>query len=194
MSCERRYTGSILFTPAIVSTPQIILDCAAIYAAQSTWIATYAGLPGILNPPPIFYSVPGWEFFLEELQINYYAASLPSAPPPDIKANSSQVDKLNAVNAISRDWKKFELSIFQRESSTAAWQLIAIENLHNYGNRYNYLPLKNPFLTQGDVAILGKSSQLAIQFRAEDLSRKIVMPTTKDVISIRGSWRSVIGL
>lgn len=194
MSCERRYTGSILFTPAIVSTPQIILDCAAIYSTQSAWISTYAALPSTLNPPPIFYSVPGWEFFLEELQINYYAGSLPPAPPPDIKANSSQVEKLNAVNAISRDNKKFELSIFQRESSTANWSLIAIENLHNYGNRYNYLPLKAPFLTQGDVAIFGKTSQLAIQFRTEDLSRKIVMPTAADIISIRGSWRSIVNL
>lgn len=194
MSEERRYTGVVLFTPTSVSTPQIIIDCAAIYQAQTNWIATYAARPQTINPPPIFYSVPGWEFYLESLQVNYYAASLPSAPAPDIKANSSQADALIAVNAISREFKKFELSILQREGSTAAWQLLGIENMHNYGNRFNFLNLKNPFLTQGEVDIFSPASQLAIQFKAKDDSRRIEMPTATDMISIRGSWRSIVSL
>lgn len=194
MSDDRRYTGVILFKPTLVNTPQIILDCAAIYQAQTNWIAAYAARPQTINPPPIFYSVPGWEFFLESLQVNYYAASLPSAPAPEIKANSSQFDKLIAVNAISREFKKFELSIFQRGAPTGDWQLLGIENMHNYGNRFNYLSLKNPFLTQGQVDIFGPTSQLAIQFKAKDDSRRIEMPVATDMISIRGSWRSIVSL
>lgn len=194
MSDERRYTGAILFTPSLISTPQIILDCAEIYRTQTNWIATYAALPQTINPPPIFYSNPGWEFYLESLQVNYYAVSLPSAPAPEIRANSSQADALIAVNAISREFKKFELSIFQRQSATASWQLLGIENMHNYGNRFNYLSLKNPFLTQGEVDIFGSTSQLAIQFKAKDDSRRIEMPTVSDMISIRGSWRSIVSL
>lgn len=194
MSDERRYTGVILFKPASVSTPQIILDCAAIYQAQTNWIATYAARPQTTNPPAIFYSAPGWEFFLESLQVNYYAASLPSAPAPEIKANSSQADALIAVNAISREFKKFELSIFQRENPTATWQLLGIENMHNYGDRFNFLGLKNPFLTQGEVDIFSPTSQLAIQFKAKDDSRRIEMPTATDIISVRGSWRSIVSL
>ena len=194
MSDERRYTGVILFKPASVGTPQIILDCAAIYQAQTNWIATYAARPQTTNPPAIFYSVPGWEFFLESLQVNYYAASLPSAPAPEIKANSSQADTLIAVNAISREFKKFELSIFQRENPTATWQLLGIENMHNYGDRFNFLSLKNPFLTQGEVDIFSPTSQLAIQFKAKDDSRRIEMPTATDMISVRGSWRSIVSL
>lgn len=194
MSDDRRYTGTILFSPALISSPQIILDCAAIYAAQTQWIAQYAALPQVTNPPPIFYSNPGWEFFLESLQINYYAASLPVAPAPDIKANSTQADKLIAVNAISREFKKFEISLFQREALTASWQLLGIENMHNYGNRFNFLTLKNPFLTQGEVDIFSPTSQLAIQFKADDDSRRIVMPTATDLISVRGSWRSILSL
>jgi hypothetical protein len=194
MSEERRYTGTILFKPTLVSTPQVILDCAAIYTAQTNWIAQYAALPSTKNPPPIFYSIPGWEFFLESLQVNYYAASLPSAPAPDIKANSSQADALIAVNAISREFKKFELSIFQRESPTAPWQLLGIENMHNYGDRFNFLNLKNPFLTQGEVDIFSPTSQLAIQFKAKDDSRRIEIPSATDLISVRGSWRSIVSL
>lgn len=194
MSDDRRYTGTILFKPALISTPQIILDCAAIYQAQTNWIATYAARPQTINPPPIFYSVPGWEFFLESLQVNYYAASLPPAPAPEIKANSSQADALIAVNAISREFKKFELSIFQKEAPSTSWQLLGMENMHNYGNRFNYLNLKNPFLTQGEVDIFSPTSQLAIQFKAKDDSRRIEMPTTTDMISIRGSWRSIVSL
>ncbi len=191
---DRRYTGVILFSPALNAQPQIILDCAAIYAAQTRWIAQYAALPQVTNPPPIFYLNPGWEFFLESLQINYYAASLPAAPAPEIKANSTQADKLIAVNAISREFKKFEISLFQREASTASWQLMGVENMHNYGNRFNFLNLKNPFLTHGEVDIFSPTSQLAIQFRANDDSRRIAMPTVTDLISVRGSWRSALSL
>lgn len=195
MSDERRYTGTILFSPLSVAEPQIILDCAAIYAAQTNWIARYAALPSTKNPPAIFYSLPGWEFFLESLQINYYAASLPSAPAPEIKANSSQADKLIAVNAISREFKKFEISLLQRNSTSAAWQIVGIENMHNYGNIFNFLNLKNPYLTQGDVDIFDSTTELAIKFRAKDESRRIEMPVNgTDIISVRGCWRSIISL
>ena len=195
MSEDRRHTGAILFAPVFTTEPQIILNCAQIYVAQTGWITQYAALPTTKNPPAIFYSVPGWEFFLESLQINYYAASLPSAPAPEIKANSSQSDKLIAVNAISREFKKFEISLLQRESATATWQIIAIENIHNYGNIFNFINLKNPYLTQGDVDIFGTTTQLAIKFRAKDVSRRIEMPVAStDIISVRGCWRSIVSL
>lgn len=195
MSDDRRYTGTILFAPASIAEPQIILNCAQIYAAQTSWIAQYAALATTRNPPAIFYSVPGWEFFLESLQINYYAASLPSAPAPEIKANSSQADKLIAVNAVSREFKKFEISLLQRESASASWQIVGIENMHNYGNIFNFINLKNPFLTQGDVDIFSPTTQLAVRFRAKDESRRIEMPVAgTDIISIRGCWRSIISL
>lgn len=187
---DRQYTGVVLFAPLPITTPQIILDCAGIYSSQTDWINTYAGMPEVRNPPTIFYSVPGWQFYLESLQVNYYAASLPSAPAPEIKANSSQADALIAVNAISREFKKFELSLLQRESQSGEWRLLGSENMHNYGNRFNFLNLKNPFLTQGDVAIFGKNSQIAIQFRAKDEARRIEVPGSTDMIVIRGSWRS----
>ena len=195
MSEDRRYTGTILFAPAFTTEPQVILNCAQIYAVQTSWIAQYAALPATRNPPAIFYSVPGWEFFLESLQINYYAASLPSAPAPEIKANSSQSDKLIAVNAISREFKKFEISLLQRESASAPWQIIGIENMHNYGNIFNFINLKNPYLTQSDVDIFSPTTQLGIRFRAKDESRRIEMPVAgTDIISIRGCWRSIVSL
>lgn len=195
MTEDRKFTGTILFSPASTTEAQIILNCAQIYTVQTNWIAQYAALPSTKNPPAIFYSVPGWEFFLESLQINYYAASLPSASAPEIKANSSQADKLIAVNAIAREFKKFEISLLQRESASAAWQIIGIENMHNYGNIFNFINLKNPYLTQGDVDILGPTTQLAIKFRAKDESRRIEMPVIgTDIISVRGCWRSIVSL
>lgn len=191
----RGYSGAVLVKPTSIVTPQIILDCVAIYAQQTNWILQYAALPSTRNPAPIFYSLPGWQFFLESLQINYYAASLPSAPAPEIKANSSQSDKLNAVNAISREFKKFEISLLQRENASEEWQVIGIENMHNYGNIFNTINLKNPYLTQGDVDLFGPRTQLAIKFRAKDESRRIEMPVAgTDIISIRGCWRSIVSL
>lgn len=191
---KRLYTGTILLEPQNISTPQIILDCKDIYEQQSAWISAYASLPTTINPHPIFYSKPGWEFFLENLQINYYAASLEAADPPDVQPNSSQPEIMGAIKAVNREYKKFQLLLLQRELPNTKWHLIAIEYLHNYGDIFNYLPLKNPFLSQGDVAIYGTSSQLAIQFNEQDSLRKIEMPQSGDTISIVGSWRSVLSL
>lgn len=191
----RTYTGRISLAPLSITEPQIILDCSAIYAAQTNWIAQYAALPSTKNPPPIFYSVPGWAFFLESLRINYYAASLPSAPAPEIKANSSSADKLIAVNAISREFKKFEVSLLERDNISDAWKIIGIENMHNYGNIFNYINLKNPYLTEGEVDLFSPTYQLAIKFRAKDESRRIEMPVAgTDIISVRGCWRSIVSL
>lgn len=191
----RVYTGTILFKPAAVDTPQVVLDCNAIYSAQTTWIRTYSALPQTINPPPIFYSVPGWQFYLESLQINHFLPSLPPAVPPDIKANSSQPEILTAVNAISRKYKKIELSLLQREGSSGEWHLIGITNLHNYDGVLTPENLKNPWLTQGEVEGFSPTSQLAIRFRTKDDSRKIQMLNlSMDTISIRGWWRSIVTL
>ncbi|MEG4915752.1 hypothetical protein [Microcoleus sp. B7-D4] len=190
----RHYSGAILFKPQVTSAPQVIIDCATIYSEQCSWISQYALLPTTVNPPPIFYSNPGWQFILENLQLNYYAASLPTAPAPDIADNSTQADKLVEANAIARDYKRFELSLLQRESPYGDWHIVGIENIHNYGNIFNYLSLKNPFLSQGDVDIFSPTTQIAIQFREQNISRKIELPTTSDILSIRGSWRTIITL
>lgn len=190
----RHYSGVILFKPQPISTPQIILNCAAIYYIQTGWIQEYAQLPTTINPPPIFYLNPGWQFFLESLQLNYYAASLPTAPAPDIQDNSSQADKLVAVNAIARDYKRFEFALLQRESFNDDWTVVGIEVAHNYGNIFNYVSLKNPFLTQGDVDIFSPTTEIAIQFKPQTISRKIELPTATDILTIRGCWRSIITL
>src|SRR6476469_10373553 len=90
----RGYTDDILLDLQGVSTPQIILDCGTIYADLCGWITEYAALPTTLNPPPVFYRKPGWQFFVENLALNYYARSLPEATAPEIKSNSTQNDKL----------------------------------------------------------------------------------------------------
>jgi hypothetical protein len=190
----RQYTGKILFKPLATTEPQIVLDCAQIYAQHTAWIASYAQLPSTQNPPPIFYSNPGWEFFLESLQVNYFAASLKPAPAPEIKANSSQADKLIAVQAISREFKKFEISILERLDAFSQWHIVGIENMHNYGNIFNFINLKTPFLSQGDVDFGSPTSQIAIQFRGKDEARRIEMITDSDIISIRGCWRAAVSL
>ena len=75
----RGYTEDILISLLPVTTPQIILDCSTVYAQYCSWIAEYAALPTTINPPPVFYRKPGWQFFLEGLMLNYYASSLPES-------------------------------------------------------------------------------------------------------------------
>ncbi len=189
----RGYTDDILIDLQGISTPQIILDCAEVYANCCNWIAEYAALPTTVNPPPVFYSRPGFQFFLENLTLNYYAVSLPEATAPDTKANSTQQDRLISAKALSRDFKKFELTLLQRKQPTDTWKIIGIENLHNYGNIFNYAPLKNPFLTQGDIDMFGKTTQLAIRFRDQNISRRIELPVTgTDILTLRGCYRVVI--
>ena len=69
-----------------------------------------------------------------------------------------------------------------------------MENLHNYGNMFAYANLKAPFLTQGEVDMLGQTTQLAIQFRERNVSRKIEVPTADDILTLRGCFRVVITL
>jgi hypothetical protein len=189
----RGYTDDILLDLQGVSTPQIILDCGVIYADLCGWIAQYAALPTTVNPPPLFYSKPGFQFFIENLSLNYYARSLPEATAPEIKPNSTQNDKLISAKDLGRKFKKFELTVLQRKNPTDTWKIIGIEDLHNYGNIFNYASLKNPFLTQGDVVMFGPTTQLAVKFRDKDISRRIELPVTgNDILTIRGCWRAIV--
>jgi hypothetical protein len=191
----RGYTGDILLDlQGGNANPQIILDCAEIYADLCGWIVQYANLPTTVNPPPIFYSKPGWQFFMENLALNYYARSLPESTAPDTKANSTQQDKLVSAKVLSRQFKKFELSLLQRKNPNDSWKIVGIEDLYNHGNLFNYLSLKNPFLTQGDVDMFGPTTQLAVKFREQNISRRIEVPTETDILTVRGCWRAFISL
>jgi hypothetical protein len=190
----REYTGKILIDLSPVTTPQIFLDCAEIYTDLCGWIAEYAALPTTINPPPVFYNKPGWQFYLENLTLNYYAASLPEATAPEIKANSTQQDKLVSIKSLGRQFKKFELTLLERNSSLDSWKTVGIEDLHNYGNIFNYANLKAPFLTQGEVDGFSSAGQLAIKFREQTISRRIEVPTTGDILTLRGFWRAIVTL
>jgi hypothetical protein len=195
MTEGREHTGDILLDLQGISNPQIILDCGVIYSDLCGWIAQYKSLATTINPPPIFYEKPGWKFFIESLNLNYYARSLPEATAPLTKANSTQNDKLVSAKEISRNFKKFELTLLQRTKPADTWKIIGIENLHNYGNLFNYANLKNPFLTQGDVDMFGPTTQVGVKFREKDISRKIELPVTdNDILTIRGCWSAVITL
>jgi hypothetical protein len=192
----RQYTGKILLDLlGGVTTPQIILDCSNIHENLTEWIRRYAALPTTINPPPVFYEKPGWQFYLENLALNYYAGSLPEATGTEIKANSTQNDKLISNQTLSRQYKRFEMSILERSKPTDTWKIIGIENLYNHGNLFGYVNLKSPFLTQGEVDGFDPSSQVAIKFKEQTISRKIELPNTeKDILTVRGFWRVIITL
>lgn len=192
----RQYTGKILLDLlGGNSEPQIILDCSIIYESLTNWIRRYAARPTTINPPSEFYEKPGWQFYLENLSLNYYAASLPEADGPEIKPNSTQNDKLISNKTLSRQFKRFEMSILERKKAADTWKTVGIESLYNHGNLFNYANLKSPFLTQGEVDGFDPTSQIAIRFREQVTSRKIELPSTeKDVLTVRGFWRAIITL
>ena len=191
----RQYTGKILVNlVGNITTPQVILDCGSIYEDLTSWIRKYSTRPTTVNPPPEFYEKPGWQFYLENLSLNYYATSLPEATAPETKANSSQNDKLISGKALSRQFKRFELTLLERNKPTDTWKIVGIENLYNHGNLFNYANLKSPFLTQGEVDGFDLSSQIAVRFREQVLSRKIELPNEEDILTIRGFWRAIITL
>jgi hypothetical protein len=189
MNDGRWYTDDILVELQPISTPQIVIDCSSIYTSYYGWISEYAALPTTINPPPVFYNKPGWQFFLENLSLNYYANSLPEARAGEIKANSTQNDKLIVNKSLAREFKRFELSLLQRKFSTDSWKVIAIENLYNHGNMFNYANLKAPFLTQGEIDMFGTTTQVGVQFRDTNVSRRIELPTSNDILTLRGCFR-----
>ena len=191
----REYTGKILLDLQSGSTtPQIILDCGQIYTELCGWIEEYANLPTTVNPPPVFYKKPGWQFYLENLALNYYAASLPEATAPEIKPNSTQNDKLISIKTLAREYKRFELTLLERNFPTDSWKTVGIENLHNSGGMFNYANLKSPFLTQGEVDGFGLANQIAIRFREKNISRRIELPAEGDILTVRGFWRAIVTL
>lgn len=193
---ERGYSGKILFTPNFtVTTPQIIFDAGVQKTRLTQWITSYANLPTTQNPPPIVYSLPGWMLLLRNLQINYFAPSLPAAPGLNIKANSSDADMLTETNSRRRDYKRCEILFLERENASAAWHTVGTEDIFNYGNRFNHVNVKNPFLTQQpEIDDSFDNGQLAIQFSPKDLSRKIELLGTGDIMSVRGSWWAFVGV
>ncbi|MEG4225536.1 hypothetical protein QUA35_06685 [Microcoleus sp. N9_B2] len=185
------YTFPFLFEPLKAnSSIQTIFDTntlvAPIKAAIAGYIATL-GLPAA-ETAHLSWENCGAAIYLEQLVATYHLPSLGiQTPAPALKRNSTLADKVSEISALNGQYPKCQLMLFVRNSAADPWQWKNTEVIQNYGNRANTLDLI-PYLSQGTLDILGKGTQIGIQF-IDDPVFKTTLPAAGDRLSIKGALR-----
>jgi hypothetical protein len=131
--------------------------------------------------------------YLDQLIMNYYLPSLGSqTPAPDTKKSAPLATRVAEIQRLNGLFPKVKFTLWGRNSATAAWVWLNVEVVQNYGDRVNYLNLLTPYLSQGDLDIFGRYTQIGIQFSAEALT-KTTLPQAGDFITIKGAVRIECG-
>jgi hypothetical protein len=185
------YTFSFLFEPLKANSAiQTIFDINTLVAPIKTAIAGYIATLGLPAGETAHLS---WEncgaaIYLEQLVATYHLPSLGvQTPAPALKRNSTLADKVTEISALNGQYPKCQLMLYVRNSAADAWQWKNTEVIQNYGNRANTLDLI-PYLSQGTLDILGKATQVGIQF-INDPTFKTTLPAAGDRLSIKGALR-----
>lgn len=131
----------------------------------------------------------GYEFLIEALQVTINLNSLDEAPIPDIAPEDTQAERQRKLFEIQRDYPKVGLGLFKSNGLTGAFKRQAIAILQNPGSEW-YLPLLHPYLSVGEVKLLGHFDRLGVQI--VDLGSGLLQEG--DSLLIEGSWRQVLSL
>lgn len=191
------YTFSINFEPLKANaTIQTILDINALCAPAKAALAGYVtslALPTTQTQHMLWQNV-GLNIYIEQLTASYYLPSLGTqTPAPDIKRSSTLADKVSEISSLTGRYPKCQFLLWVRPNATAAWQWVSTDLIQNYGNRVNYLNLLIPYLTQGDVLVTGRETQIGLQF-ITDATISATLPQPTDKLVIQGSVRVELSL
>ncbi|MGB8691512.1 MAG: hypothetical protein WCD53_29905 [Microcoleus sp.] len=185
------YTFPFLFEPLKAnSSIQTIFDTntlvAPIKAAIAGYIATL-GLPAA-ETAHLSWENCGAGIYLEQLVATYHLPSLGvQTPAPALKRSSTLAGKVAEISTLNGQYPKCQLMLYVRNSAADSWIWKNTEVIQNYGNRANTLDLI-PYLSQGTLDILGKATQIGIQF-IDDPVFKTTLPAAGDRLSIKGALR-----
>ena len=191
------YTFPINFEPLKANnTIQTIVDIDALCAPAKTALIGYVSslaLPAAETQHMLWANV-GLNIYIEQLTASYYLPSLGSqTPAPAIKRSSTLADKVAEISSLTGLWPKCQFLLWVRPSATTAWQWVATDLIQNYGNRVNYLNLLIPYLTQGNVLVAGRGTQIGLQF-ISDAAISATLPQASDRLVIQGSVRVELSL
>ncbi|WP_293126887.1 hypothetical protein [Microcoleus sp. bin38.metabat.b11b12b14.051] len=191
------YTFPINFEPLKANnTIQTIVDidalCAPAKAALTGYVSSLT-LPAAETQHMLWANV-GLNIYIEQLTASYYLPSLGAqTPAPAIKRSSTLADKVAEISSLTGRWPKCQFLLWVRPNATAAWQWVATDLIQNYGNRVNYLNLLIPYLTQGNVLVAGRGTQVGLQF-ISDAAISATLPQASDRLVIQGSVRVELSL
>lgn len=170
---------------------QVIYDADLLSAqakAATTGFAKSLGLPASRTEHLLWENI-GAAYYIEQLLLNYYLPSLGSqTPAPATKRGTNLAEKVAEISRLNGAYPKCKFLLYVRSSPADAWVWAAVEVIQNYGDRANFLNLLTPYLSQGNLDISGKKSQIGIKFISEAIT-KTTLPQTGDFLTIKGALR-----
>lgn len=172
---------------------QVVLDTDALVTPVKAAIAGYIATLGLQTAETAHLT---WEnspaeVYLEQLVMTYHLPSLGvQTPAPALKRNSTLADKVTEISALNGQYPKCQIMIYTRGSAAESWIWKNTEVIQNYGNRANTLDLV-PYLSQGNLDILGKTTQIGIQF-INDPTFNTTLPAAGDRLSVKSALRVVV--
>jgi hypothetical protein len=184
------YTIPVFSTPLKANnTIQTIIDVDLLALEAKNYVtAVRVTLPvaeqGALNWASLPIGV-----YLDQLIMNFYLPSLGTqTPAPETKRSSTLVQRVAEMEKLSNLFPKCRFMLWGRSNPSLPWTWLGQDVIQNLGNRVNYLNILNPYLAQKGDDILGKTTQIGIQFVEEALT-KTTLPQAQDLITIKGGLR-----
>lgn len=170
---------------------QVIYDADLLSTQAKAATAGFAkslGLPATRTEHLTWENI-GAAYYVEQLLLNYYLPSLGSqTPAPATKRGTNLAEKVAEISRLNGAYPKCKFLLYVRPSPAEAWVWVGVEVIQNYGDRANFLNLLTPYLSQGNLDISGKQSQIGIKFIEESLT-KTTLPQVGDFLSIKGALR-----
>lgn len=177
-------------------TIQVILDMGALCAPAKSALLGYVASLGLdaSKTQHLTWANAEINVYVEQISANYYLPSLGTqTPAPDIKRSSTLSDKVAEISSLTGKYPKCKFILWKRSNPASAWVWVATDLIQNYGNRVNYLDLMIPYLTRENVGIVGRDTQIGLQF-VTDIVANSTLPQTQDKIAIQSSVRVEIDL
>jgi hypothetical protein len=184
------YTIPVFATPLKAnSTIQTIIDVDLLATEAKNYVtAVRSTLPTTEQNMLTWTNLP-LSIWLDQLIMNFYLPSLGTqTPAPETKRSSTLVQRVAEMEKLSNLFPKCRFMLWGRSSPSAAWNWLGQDVIQNLGNRVNYLNILNPYLVQNNGDILGKTTQIGIQF-VEEVLTKTTLPQAQDLITIKGGLR-----
>lgn len=130
----------------------------------------------------------GYEFYLEALQVTTNLQSFSATPAAAIGPEDTDAERAAKLYENIRLYKGLGLALFKSVGSSG-FKRQSLAVLQHRGIE-TYFPLLSPYLTAGEVKLLGKTDKVGVQLT--NIGKGTL--GTGDSLLIEGSWRQVISL
>ena len=173
------------------SNIQTVIDIDSLASPAKAGLAAYRASLGLNSTQTehLTWENIGCEVYTEQLLMNYWLPSLGNqTPAPATKRGDTLAAKVAEMSRLNGLFPKCKVLFFARESASKPWAWVSVEVIQNYGDKANYLNMLVPYLSQGNLDILGRTSQIGIQFISEGFTNTL-LPQNGDLLTVKGAIR-----